>query len=170
MVNLLILKREVRTIYWPASELIEEKTFNLNAHNPQRVRWFGEQYYNAYYKGIDLIKAAITNRRLPAIEYLITLCRPPRSIQIILTPVLSILELIWHYYTNKWYLGFPILTISCMLVILSVFLFLITEKILLQSLKYSLILPSIAFHNFFNAIKSLKKENRGKFIHTIHRL
>ena len=65
------------------------KTTDLEAHNPQRLRWFGEQYYNALYHARDLVASAFRYRRLAAFDYLLTLWRPPRSLQVVITPMLA---------------------------------------------------------------------------------
>jgi len=37
-------------------------------------------------------------------------------------------------------------------------------------MKHGAQLPRLAFNNLFNAARSVKKENQGKFIHTTHKL
>jgi cellulose synthase/poly-beta-1,6-N-acetylglucosamine synthase-like glycosyltransferase len=170
MVQLLSHKRDVRTIYWPSSELYEEKTSALEAHNPQRLRWFGEQYYNALYHGKTLLKAAFTYRRLAAFDYIITLWRPPRSIQVVITPIAAALEIAWYAYFGSWPLYLPLFTASAGILGLAVALFLISQKALGLAMKHGFQLPKLAFNNLFNAAKSVKKENQGKFIHTTHKL
>jgi hypothetical protein len=170
MANLLTSKREIRTIYHSESVLFEEKTAELAAYNPQRIRWFGEQYYNAIYKAKDLIKATLRYKRLAALDYLITLCRPPRSIQVLVAPLLAGAEMGWYIYAHEWYLGIPVCSISFLIITISISIFLLSERLLIQAIRNSLQLPSLAWNNFFNAAKSLKKENLGKFIHTVHKL
>lgn len=170
MVQLLSNKRDVRTIYWPASQLHEEKTCAIEAHNPQRVRWFGEQYYNALYHGKTLLKAAVNYRRWAAFDYLITLWRPPRSIQVMITPLLAGIEIGWFVYSGSWPLYVPLFTASAVIVSLSVTLFLVSQQALGTACRHALQLPKLAFHNLFNAIRSIRKENQGKFIHTTHKL
>lgn len=170
MAHLLMERRNIRSIYWPASKIFEEKTTDLEAHNPQRLRWFGEQYYNALYHARDLVVSAFRYRRLAALDYLLTLWRPPRSLQVVITPMLALAELIGYFLTHTWYFGFPLLTISAICTGLAVLVFLITEKLLWKALSYSLDLPRLAIHNAFNAARSIRKENLGKFVHTTHKL
>ncbi len=170
MVQLLSNKRDVRTIYWPASELFEEKTSTIDAHNPQRLRWFGEQYYNALYHGKTLLNAALTYRRMAAFDYIITLWRPPRSIQVVITPFAAIMEIAWYLFSGSWPLYLPLFTVSVVILGFAVVLFLISQRALGAALTHGFQLPKLAFYNLFNAAKSIKKENHGKFIHTTHKL
>lgn len=170
MVNLLDSKREVRTIFWPACTLQEEKTSAIEAHNPQRIRWFGEQYYNALYHGSQLMNSAIRHKRWTPVDYLLTLCRPPRSVQVMLVSLLALLEVGVYALTDSWLFIFPIMLIAASLQTVALTIFVIRQKALLKSLRYSLRLPMLAIYNFNNALKSIRKENQGKFIHTKHHL
>ena len=170
MVNLLTSKREVRTIYWPDSILLEEKTSEINSYNPQRVRWFGEQYYNAIYHAQSLVGAFLRQKRFSALDYWITLCRPPRSIHVMTAPFFAMLELGWFAYAGEWYFTIPVLTISFVLMMFSVLIFLSSEKLLSRALMNSFKLPLLAWNNLFNAVTSIRRENQGKFIHTTHKL
>lgn len=169
MVQLLSCKRDVRAIYWPASELKEEKTSEMAAHNPQRLRWFGEQYYNALYHFGTLLRSAIQYRRAAALDYLLTLWRPPRSIQAVATPFAAIVELVWLMVVGKWPLGLPLFTLSAVILTVAVGLFLVSQNAFGNALKHGLKIPLLAWNNIFNAAKSIRKENQGKFIHTIHK-
>jgi hypothetical protein len=170
MINLLDSKREVRTIFWPASTLQEEKTSQLDAHNPQRIRWFGEQYYNAIYHGSQLLRSAIRHKRWAPIDYLITLYRPPRSVQVVLVSLLAFVELGTYTWAGHWPFMFPWMLVAAGLQTVAIAIFVIKQKALLRSVRYSLRLPLLAMHNFGNAMKSIRKENQGKFIHTKHHL
>lgn len=170
MVNLLNSKREVRTIFWPACTLQEEKTSAIEAHNPQRIRWFGEQYYNAIYHGGQLLKSAIKHHRVAPIDYLLTLYRPPRSVQVMLVTMLALIEAGIYVITGNWLLIFPFMSIAASLQSIALIIFVIRQKALFKSLRYSLRLPMLAIYNFSNALKSIRKENQGKFIHTKHHL
>jgi len=128
MVQLLSHKRDVRTIYWPASELFEEKTSAMDAHNPQRLRWFGEQYYNALYHAKTLLKAAHTYRRTAALDYLVTLWRPPRSVQVVAVPVAAVMEVTWFFYFGAWPVYFPIFTVSAVVLALAIIIFLVSQE------------------------------------------
>lgn len=170
MVQLLQSARTVRTIFWPHSTLREEKTSSQAAHNPQRVRWFGEQYYNACYSAGILLKAAWQYKRIAPIDYLITLCRPPRSVQLVLIAALTVAEWIVFWWRGAWPLQYPLFTAAALLQALAILIFLQRYRALGRCLRYAVYLPSLALHNFNNAMKSLRKENRGTFIHTPHQL
>jgi hypothetical protein len=170
MANLLTSKRDIRSIFWPESVLLEEKTSDINSYNPQRVRWFGEQYYNAIYNAKPLLAAALRYKRFAALDYWITLCRPPRSIQVMIAPFLAIAELAWFAYSNEWYFTIPLFTLSFVVLAISVLIFLSSEKLVSRAVMNSLSLPLLAWRNLLNAAKSIRKENQGKFIHTSHKL
>lgn len=170
MVNLLTGAREIRTAFWPASELKEEKTSQADVHQLQRVRWFGEQYYNAVRHSKDLWKAFVKYRRFAALDYLITLWRPPRSIQFLLVPMLALSEWILFLVNGNWITFFPIFTVAAVFMFIAVASFLVTNGIFLTSLRYSLQLPALVFRNLVSVIRSFQKKNRGTFIHTAHRL
>ncbi|MFO0506419.1 MAG: glycosyltransferase [Chryseotalea sp.] len=170
MINLLSSKREVRSIFWSDSTLTEEKTASQQAHNPQRVRWFGEQYYNALYHGGKLLKASWKYKRLAPFEYLLTLYRPPRSVQFLLIHFFALAECASWLITETWPLDFPVFTLALALQNAAILIFLILQKNISTTLRYGARLPLLAWHNFFNAFKSIKKENHGKFIHTNHQL
>ncbi len=170
MIQLLTSERDVRTTFWTASELKEEKTAELDVHNPQRVRWFGEQYYNALFHGRALFSAFRKHKRFGALDYLLTLWRPPRSVQFIFVPLLGVAEAVWFFISGSWPLQFPLFILAALVLAVAAVVFLLKEGILLQALKHSTKLPALAFHNFFNALRSIRKENRGTFIHTTHKL
>lgn len=170
MVQILTLERDVRTTFWPSSELREEKTNDITSHNPQRLRWFGEQYYNALFHAGSLWRAFASYRRFAALDYLITLWRPPRSIQFLITPALAACEIGWFFYTRQWIAVYPIFTVASIFLVTAVWMFVRAKGVTRKAVRYSLMLPVLAFHNLFNAIRSIRKENRGKFIHTSHRL
>jgi hypothetical protein len=169
MVQLISSHKKVRTIFWPASELKEEKTAELMSFNRQRLRWFGEQYYNALFHGKTLIKTFHSHRRFAALDYLITLWRPPRSVQFALTPLLALVEIALLFF-DYWPLQYPLFSVACVILITAITLFLLREGAFTQAMKHSTKLPVLAYNNFFTAARSIKKENRGSFVHTTHKL
>jgi cellulose synthase/poly-beta-1,6-N-acetylglucosamine synthase-like glycosyltransferase len=170
MVQILSASYAVKTTYFPYMQLHEEKTADIESHNPQRVRWFAEQYYNALYSAGKLLRAFVRYRRFSAFEYLVVLWRPPRSLQILLVPLLGLIELAAYGWQGFWWLGFPYLVSSTLALMAAAFLFLIRERLLLRSLRYAIKLPKLALNNMLNAGNSIKKENHGTFIHTEHKL
>lgn len=170
MVQLLSIRRNIRTFYNPYSVIREEKTSQIDAHNPQRIRWFGEQYYNALFHARTLLRSTVVQRRGASLDYLITLWRPPRSIQILITPLAALPEIIYFLYTGSWPLHYPLLTLATIVLVIAVALFLLSSGLFITSLKYMIKLPQLAWNNLFNAAKSIRKENRGTFIHTSHKL
>jgi len=170
MVQVLTASDRARTVYLPYLQLFEEKTSELENYNPQRVRWFGEQYYNALYSAKKLMKASVRYGRLSAIEYLIALWRPPRSVQLVLVPALGVAETGMYLWMDYWWLGFPYFAGSTLMLGIASLLFLTKEGLLSSSLRHIFSLPKLAMSNVMNASVSVKKENQGKFIHTQHKL
>ena len=170
MVQVLSASYAVPTTYLPYVQLYEEKTADMESHNPQRVRWFAEQYYNAFYSAGQLLRAFVRHRRFSALEYLLLLWRPPRSLQIMLVPMLGAVELVAYGWQGFWWLGFPYLVSSTVALGVAALLFLIREGLLLSSFRHALALPRLALNNALNAGNSMQKENHGTFIHTDHKL
>ncbi|MBX7124702.1 MAG: glycosyltransferase family 2 protein [Cyclobacteriaceae bacterium] len=162
--------RDIRTVFWPASFLEEEKTADLAVHGQQRIRWFGEQYYNAIHQAWPLLKAFVRYRRWAAFDYIITLWRPPRSIQLLIAPVMAILEWVFYLLSGTWFAGFPVFTVSFGALCLAVFIFLSGTGQLREALRFALLIPRLVWVNFSSARRSLQKKNLGKFIHTEHRI
>lgn len=170
MVQMLCNEDQITSTYLPFLKVYEEKTTEQTAYNPQRVRWFGEQYYNALYSGKALFSAAITKKSWAPLDYLISLWRPPRSVQVMSLPLLASIELIYFFITRSWIAGWAVFTPSLLMTGLSILVFLKHIGQLIKGLQNLLHLPALAWSNFFNAIQSVKKENQGKFIHTEHKM
>ena len=170
MVQVLSASYPAKTTYLPYVQLYEEKTSEMDSYNPQRVRWFGEQYYNAIYSAGKLLRAFARHGRFSALEYLLMLWRPPRSLQILLVPLLGATELGAYAWQGSWWLGFPYMLSSTVALVGAASFFLMKERMLLRSFRHALALPQLALNNALNAGNSLKKENHGTFIHTDHKL
>jgi len=168
--NVIAPDRQVRATFLPQCIVTEEKTNNISNHNPQRIRWFGEQYYNAIHHSGTLLRAAFQFRRPAALDYLITLCRPPRSIQVVISPILCFGECVYFWATSAWPIGIPLFSISWLLLSVALVVFLLHENALLKATLSIGSLVKLAYFNLFNAVKSVRAENKGKFIHTTHHL
>ena len=155
--NLLIqlLLSDQKIDYVPEAIVWEEKTASIITLQTQRVRWFGNQYFNALYWG----KSLIFKCTKASLDYLITLYRPPRSIQIILLPLLAITEILLN---NSHYL----FTINLLLTYLGIFLFISKEKAWSAAKRIVFSLPIIAFKNLKSALNGISKKQQGKFIST----
>ncbi|UZR98020.1 glycosyltransferase [Chondrinema litorale] len=145
--------------YVPEAIVWEEKTASSEVLQTQRIRWFGNQYFNALYWGIALLK-----KQKPAcLDYLITLYRPPRSIQIVLLPILMILELLTFKFIE-------IFSYSFLFTIGGILLFLIKENAWSSAYSIAQKLPIMAFRNLKSAANGVSKKQQGKFISTERRL
>ncbi len=170
MVNILTSEKSNSMIFLPDCKVREEKTNSIEAHNPQRLRWFGEQYFNAVFSAPVLFNSWLHKGRWSALWYLVVLCRPPRSVQLLLLPLLVLGELIMLLFTSSLSYTLPLIVISTVFVLLSSWLTLRHLGLQSKAFQFALRLPTLAVHNIINALKSVKAENRGKFIHTEHKL
>ncbi len=170
MVKILTSSKKIKSIFWPASQLREEKMADASDMQQQRVRWFGEQYYNAVFNFKDLIAAGLKKKDLAPVDYLITLCRPPRSLHLMATGLLALIELVGTVIFPYWPLKFPLYTIAYLIFACGLTVFLIDQGILIKTLLHSTKLPRLTFNNLISACRSMKKENRATFIHSKHRL
>lgn len=162
MINLITFYPDIKFDYAPSAMVYEEKTSDKTVYKNQRIRWFGEQYYNLWYKGRALLKQGFSGN-LKAFDYFLTLLRPPRSIFIIAVFIGSMVEILlsllgWAYYFN--------ITMAFLIIIVPTLVFLLKHGMLSRMLSNLLELPKLVFSNIFSSFLSLKKENRGVFIHT----
>lgn len=170
MVNILTNEVKTEMVYLPYSIVREEKTTSIEAHNPQRLRWFGEQYFNAIFSSKALISTWLKKGRWSALWYLMVLYRPPRSVQILILPLLLLAEIGLALYMGNLSNTFIPIFLSTLFVGLSGWLTLGQLKLQSEALHFVVHLPALAINNIANAFKSVKSENRGKFIHTDHKL
>ena len=59
MVNLLTGPVRLKSTFNDQMIVREEKTAEVENYEAQRLRWFGEQYYNAFFNSRDLLKTFI---------------------------------------------------------------------------------------------------------------
>ena len=94
MVKLLSSPVKLKTKFDEALIVYEEKTAAVSNYKSQRLRWFGEQYYNAFFNLKTLLSAAFLRGKLRSLDYWITLVRPPRSIQLVLSFLLMLFDVL----------------------------------------------------------------------------
>lgn len=152
LIQLLLLDKKIS--YVPSAIVSEEKTDSNEVIKKQRMRWFGNQYFNAFYWG----KALLLKGKIATIDYCITLYRPPRSIQMVILPILTIFEFILPFYY--------LFTVSTLFTYTAIFIFILKENIWLESIKIASTLPKIALNNLQSALKGSAKNQQGKFIST----
>ncbi len=152
LIQLLLANKKID--YVPQAIVAEEKTEDEKILKTQRMRWFGNQYFNAFYWGLNLIKKG----KFATIDYCITLYRPPRSIQLVLLPILSAIELIFS-------LGL-LFTLSWWFTVLGIVIFIAKEKLWKSVFSIFIFLPKVAINNLVSAIKGSSKKQQGKFLAT----
>lgn len=163
MVNAILGQSNLKTQFVPTAILHEEKTSNLESYKNQRVRWFGEQYYNALINGPKLL----ASRKLMALDYFITLIRPPRSIMFAILPLAAALEFTAMIlgWSNSIYS-----IVAAVLVFVSSFGLVAKHNLTGQAFKAAISFPALLISNIKSVMGSLQKRNLGKFIHTDHQL
>ncbi|MBC6400766.1 MAG: glycosyltransferase [Ekhidna sp.] len=158
MVKLLTGPVKLRTLFEDALIVREEKTTEINNYQSQRLRWFGEQYFNAFYNSKSLIKAAFLQGKFRSFDYLITLIRPPRSLQLVGSGLLAASDLI---DLNFGYLSLPFFFNAVSFGIVAV------PAMKLHQVKRLIIgLNKVLFSNVIASVTCLKKKYRNTFIHT----
>ncbi|MEH0155781.1 glycosyltransferase family 2 protein [Limibacter armeniacum] len=161
MIQLLLRNLPVKVAYVPEAMLYEEKTDDLEALKRQRVRWFGNQYFNAIYYGKKLFKKGGQK----ALDYLLALYRPPRSVHWLLALVGAALEVIFLW--NASWVPFPFFTISFLTIALGVLAFVLEAPRRMNSFfRLIIFAPILAWNNLISAFKGVQKKSQGKFIHT----
>jgi len=162
LIQLLSLKPSIKMLFDEESVVTDEKTTEIDSYSRQRTRWFGNQYYNARMQFFPLLLLALRSFRFGIADYGISLCRPPRSFQIIILFIGTLLELGFHFlgYANP----FLFLIASFIYAFgLSLFLFKHRSQFNFSSI-FSML--NIAFKNSFLALKSFSPSLKGTFLNT----
>lgn len=159
LINMMFEREDLNIIFDEEAIVYDEKTTDPTSFNRQRLRWFGNQYYNAKKFTFQLISSG----KLSLIDYAIVLCRPPRSFQIVGSSALVPLDLMMFYFNL---IPFPILTISTFFLGLALVIFLNKESLLLQIIKMIFPMMKTSMINGITVLKSLKSDKEGSFIHT----
>ncbi|MBT28914.1 MAG: hypothetical protein CMO01_04560 [Thalassobius sp.] len=153
LIQLLLSNRIIS--YVPEAIVWEEKTASAEVLQTQRIRWFGNQYFNALYWG----KALLKKQTSASLDYLITLYRPPRSIQIVLLPIVMVLELLIIK-------SLGIFSYSFLFTVGGIVVFLLKENAWKSAFILAEKLPLMALRNFKSAANGVSKKQQGKFIST----
>lgn len=157
MVKILTDPVKLKTCFDKELIVREEKTSDASNYKSQRLRWFGEQYFNAYYNFSTLISAALLKGKFRSLDYWITLVRPPRSFQLSITLLLFLVDLV-DMQIGTLSLPFAVNLTS----------FLIVSLPLLTKVNPATLLVGgkVLFLNMIASITCLKKKYLNVFIHT----
>ncbi|NQZ78814.1 MAG: glycosyltransferase [Ekhidna sp.] len=158
MVKLLAYPTKLKTQFCDQLIVREEKTAEIENYQAQRLRWFGEQYFNAFFNAKSLLNTAFLKGKFRSLDYLITLIRPPRSLQLVASTLLAINDLIDG---NLSYLSIPFVFNLVSFVIVA--LPLMKPKVLKQFLFG---LHKIIVSNLVTSLTCLKEKYQNTFIHT----
>lgn len=158
MVKLLTSTVNLKSIFVEDAFVVEEKTAAVANYQSQRLRWFGEQYFNAFYNFKPLLKAALNRGKWRSLDYWITLVRPPRSLQLVASFALVIADL---FDGTLGYLSLPFLFNALCFA-------LVTVPIMKHGQVVQLVGGSIKVltSNLITSITCMKKKYQNTFIHT----
>ncbi|WP_462251654.1 glycosyltransferase family 2 protein [Ekhidna sp.] len=158
MVKLLTSPVKLKTLFCDQMVVREEKTAEIENYQSQRLRWFGEQYFNAFFNSKSLLKSAFIRGKFRSLDYLFTLVRPPRSLQLVASALLSTTDL---FNLSFSYLSLPFLfnLLSFVIVALP-----IMEPKQVKQLVVGL--NKVVFSNLIASVTCLKKKYQNTFIHT----
>jgi cellulose synthase/poly-beta-1,6-N-acetylglucosamine synthase-like glycosyltransferase len=169
LVQMLLENPRLSMAYCPDAVVYEEKTEAEEGLERQRLRWFGNQYFNAWYYGWRLVTKALRSRVFGPADYAIALWRPPRSVQVVLLPILSLFEASVYAFAGSFPAFFPIFALSFLLTGIGLAIFILGSESGKYARKLAIKLPVMAFRNLLLAAMGSKKENQGKFVHTRNR-
>ncbi|MCG8372655.1 MAG: glycosyltransferase family 2 protein [Balneolales bacterium] len=159
LINMMFECESLSISYDEKAIVMDEKTEEDSQFGRQRLRWFGNQYYNAKKFGLKLL----TSSNSAHIDYGITLWRLPRSFQVIGTMVLFPLDTLAFFLG---WIAFPVIGLSALLSSAAIFLFLCKEGVVKEVLKTAIPVIKTALKNGWLASRSIQKKNEGVFIHT----
>ena len=165
--NLLIqmLKRfpQARLLFDSESVVLDEKTTQSPAFARQRLRWFGNQYFNAFHYTKDLFLLALFTMRWGIFDYAISLWRPPRSVQFLFS--LSILPIDIALFMTDW-VSFPALALASLVFLLGAAIFAFSNLSLSQLSSGFSASVTISLRTAGLAYKSLSSKWQGTFLST----
>lgn len=157
MVHLLTDYKSLRTMFSQHLVVYEEKTVSVQNYDSQRLRWFGEQYYNAFYKAGQLLKSALKGN-LKCLDYWVSLVRPPRVVLFVASFMLASIDL-WDGQPGMLSIAFVLNSLT----------FLMISFPYLDQIKISKLMKGgweVLRSNVLSSLTSLNKKHLGTFIHT----
>lgn len=158
MVKLLTGPFKLRTTFNAQLIVREEKTAEIGNYQSQRLRWFGEQYFNAFFNSKALLKAAFLKGKFRCLDYWLTLIRPPRSLQLIISALFVAYDL--------FDLHLSLLSLPFLLNMLSFAIVALPIMKPAQIKQFIFGLNKVLYSNLVTSATCLKKKYQNTFIHT----
>jgi cellulose synthase/poly-beta-1,6-N-acetylglucosamine synthase-like glycosyltransferase len=158
LIRMMFEENDLRISYNEKAIILDEKTEDSKLFKRQRKRWFGNQYYCAYKFGWKLL----SSRKSSLVDYGISLCRPPRSLQIVGTVFLVPLDL-FAYSLNL--INAPIISFSALGCFVAIGLFLLNEGMFKKVISNIIPLVWTSLKNGYIAVDG-SLNSTGTFIHT----
>ncbi|MDX2128649.1 MAG: glycosyltransferase family 2 protein [Chloroherpetonaceae bacterium] len=167
-----LYKKRFVSIFAPELVVYEEKSAEPTILEKQRIRWLGAQYFNAFCHALDLILSSLREKWIAPLLYLIVLLRPPRSVHALIAWAVTGVEIIYFFiystFPNHLILGVPFGIFNSLCLIVSALLISESPLVRKSMLQMALHLPDFGLRIFRSTLQGLKRENQGKFIHTVH--
>lgn len=158
LINWLINNEKINACYTESTIVYEEKTDDLEVLGAQRTRWFAEQYQTLGTYFWRLLLNGFRHFRLEVLDYIVALSRPPRSIHLLLVPILFLLEFLIFKKIGANLISFAF-------IIIGVVIFLTKKKLWKAAFQVLMIFPSLIFSNL-KSILNIGSKTKGNFIHT----
>ncbi|ANQ52087.2 glycosyltransferase family 2 protein [Flammeovirga sp. MY04] len=155
----LLDKEKLKGIYASDAIVYEEKTDDIEVLQQQRSRWFAEQYMTAFAFLPRLLKKIFFGLSIEALDYTISILRPPRSILMLLTPLLFIVEVIFF---NQ----YQLFTYAFGCLILGATFFLSLNGLLPAFFQLMGRFPMLIWSNCKSLFSIFQGKAKGNFIHT----
>ena len=162
LIQLIRIDPFIKMHYDERITIVDEKTSQPDQLHRQRLRWFANQYFNAFRYAYPLIKLSITHRILAPADYAITLARPPRSVQFLLAILLPVTELVLLFFDI---ISIPYLTIAMLPFIAGTAIFVVSNPDVISPSKIPGLIY-LALKNSLSALLSLHPKLKGTFIST----
>ena len=158
LIRMMLEKSDLKISYDEKAIVLDEKTEDSDAFNRQRKRWFSNQYYCAYHFGWKLL----SSKNNALVDYGISLWRPPRSFQVVGAVLLAPIDLLGYSFGL---VNAPLITLSALISVIAIGLFLLNEGMLRKVISNILPLIRTSLKNGVTAISGSLSSN-GSFIHT----
>ncbi|OHX64249.1 glycosyltransferase [Flammeovirga pacifica] len=151
--------QKLKGIYAEEAIVYEEKTDDIEVLQQQRSRWFAEQYMTAFAFLPRLLKRIFLGLSIEAFDYTISVLRPPRSILMLLTPILCVIELV--FIPNQY-----LFTIAFLCLGFGAFCFLTFNGLTSAFFQLLQRLPAVIGSNLKSLFSIFQGKAKGNFIHT----
>lgn len=162
LIQMVKLKPNLAMIYDEQIQVVDQKTADVQQLGRQRLRWFANQYFNAIRYFLPLAKLSVQSGSIGPLDYALTLARPPRSVQLVLSLTALFIELPL-YFSDV--IAFPWMVLAMFPFLIASALFMIQMRSLVP-IKQLGKMGVLVLRNIVSALRSLSPKWHGTFIST----